>query len=153
MTYVSNALCDATVFCLRFYVAPPVRAHTNLLRCRNPSRHFYPIVGMCVQHTEPSLTRFSIDNLERISQSLGKVGGIHIGHEATVIAISALGAKTHHAFPVLVFAGCKAPNPQQQRLALTVVSIKGGVYPTQRNFDTINDRKNRQNQARVQVPH
>ncbi|CAM9196860.1 unnamed protein product [Hapterophycus canaliculatus] len=84
------------------------------------------ILGLCVQHTDPSLTKFSIDNLERISQSLGRdadKGGMHIGHEASVIAISALGAKAHHAYPVVVFAGCKAPNPEQQRLALTVVSL------------------------------
>ncbi|CAN0315596.1 unnamed protein product, partial [Scytosiphon promiscuus] len=68
------------------------------------------ILGLCVQHTDPSLTKFSIDNLERISQSLGRdadKGGMHIGHEASVIAISALGAKAHHAYPVVVFAGCK----------------------------------------------
>lgn len=83
------------------------------------------IVGLCVQHTPPECTKFGgIDNLERVGRLLGKgEGGIHLGKECSVISISALGEKPHHAFPVLVFSSCKAPNPEQQQLALTTVSV------------------------------
>lgn len=59
-----------------FFAAEIDQAVPSMLLTLNPllsrSKCIYQILGLCVQYTDPSLTKFSIDNLERISQSLGR---------------------------------------------------------------------------------